>query len=105
MNGEPISSVQFSSVLFHAYSVIQYKIKDNFLTSYMYKITKKMIQFSKYYLVISYDQRYSKSYFNMIRRSSYVGIKLIWKEPSSDHVRQKSAGFVQKLNVTEIERS
>ena len=45
-----------------------------------YKITKK--QFSKHYLVISYDQRYSKSYFNVIRRNSYVSIQLIWKEPS-----------------------
>ena len=63
-----------------------------------YKVTKKIIHFSKHYLVISYDQRYSKSYFNVIRRNSYVSIKLIWKEPPPpcNHVRQKSTGFVYR---------
>ena len=95
-----ISSVQFSSILFHTIQVI-YKIRDNLLTSHMYqvapkkvtpsdqaqneqqkrtpqnccafhtrpnrstppgppstkgyKVTKKIIHFSKHYLVISYD--------------------------------------------------
>ena len=73
---------QFSSVLFRTYSVIQCKTKDNLLTGYMYNRiqNKKEIQFSKHYLVISYDQRYSKSYFNVIRKNSYVNMKLIWKE-------------------------
>ena len=87
-------SVQFSSVLFHTYSVIQYKIKDNLLASYMYnriyKITKKIIQFSKHYLVISYDQRYSKAYFNVIMRL----------HPPCNRVRQKSAGFVYLKGVS-----
>ena len=74
------SSVQFS---FISHLVIQYKIKDNLLTSCVciigYKITKKILQFSKHYLVISYDQRYSKSYFSVIRRNFYGSVKLIWK--------------------------
>ena len=78
-----VFSVQFSSVQFY-FTLIQShstKLKIIYLQATIgYKITKKIIQFSKHYLVISYDQRYSKSYFNVIRNNSYVSIKLIGKE-------------------------
>ena len=52
------SSVQSSSVLFHVISVIRYKFKITYLQATVgYKITKKIIQFNKHYLVKSDDQR------------------------------------------------
>ena len=95
-------------------SVIQYKCKIIYLqVSVGYKTKKKTIQFSKHYLV-SYDQKYSKSHFSVIRRNTYVGIKLTWKEPPPpplpslhppspcNHVRQKSAGFVYFKGVSQV---